>query len=197
MEQWVEAQRREEIEGIGIKDGLTLFWLRGTYGFTGPVEEVENVWGDITNNEIMFCPIPRDANGDGSYYITANSAGYTIIAGCDNPEGVALLASCDRFKILDPTVITVDKKQLIETYLWTDEMLDMYDHVHDLANGPNAVLVYNEGLGTTLDSVVNNCKEIGRLQTAKTWAQIKESYSEQLEYYVAELNESVEEFESK
>ena len=181
----------EEIEGVGIKDGLTLFWLRGTWAFTAPVAEINQVWGDIEAGELMFVPIPRDSEGDGNYYCTTRSNGYCMVKDGPNPEGVALLASCDRFKILDPTVISVDKKQLIEVYKWSEEMLDMYDHTHDLANGEYSVLVYDAGLGTQLDSTVNSCKELGRLQEAQTWASIREGYAERLEYYVNELNEEV------
>ena len=181
----------EEIEGVGIKDGLTLFWLRGTWAFTAPVAEINQVWGDIEAGELMFVPIPRDSEGDGNYYCTTKSNGYCMVKDGPNPEGVALLASCDRFKILDPTVVSVDKKQLIEVYKWSEEMLDMYDHTHDLANGEYSVLVYDAGLGTQLDSTVNSCKELGRLQEAQTWASIREGYAERLEYYVNELNEEV------
>ena len=181
----------EEIEGVGIKDGLTLFWLRGTWAFTAPVAEINQVWGDIEAGELMFVPIPRDSEGDGNYYCTTKSNGYCMVKDGPNPEGVALLASCDRFKILDPTVVSVDKKQLIEVYKWSEEMLDMYDHTHDLANGEYSVLVYDAGLGTQLDSSVNSCKELGRLQEAQTWASIREGYAERLEYYVNELNEEV------
>lgn len=186
-----------EVEGIGLKEGKTLFWLRGTWAFTAPVAEVNQVWGDIEAGELMFVPIPRDPNGDGNYYCTTKTNGYVMIADCDNPEGVALLASCDRFKVLDPTVISVDKKQLIEKYKWTQEMLDMYDLCHEMANGPYSVVVYDAGLGDKLDSVVNNCKELGRLTEAKSWAQVKESYSEQLKYYVDDINKQVEEYTAK
>lgn len=186
-----------EVEGIGLKEGKTLFWLRGTWAFIAPVAEVNQVWGDIEAGELMFVPIPRDPNGDGNYYCTTKTNGYVMIADCDNPEGVALLASCDRFKVLDPTVISVDKKQLIEKYKWTQEMLDMYDLCHEMANGPYSVVVYDAGLGDKLDSVVNNCKELGRLTEAKSWAQVKESYSEQLKYYVDDINKQVEEYTAK
>lgn len=53
------------------------------------------------------------------------------------------------------------------------------------------------GLGDKLDSVVNNCKELGRLTEAKSWAQVKESYSEQLKYYVDDINKQVEEYTAK
>ena len=166
-------------------------------GVSAPVAEVNQVWGDIEAGELMFVPIPRDPNGDGNYYCTTKTNGYVMIADCDNPEGVALLASCDRFKVLDPTVISVDKKQLIEKYKWTQEMLDMYDLCHEMANGPYSVVVYDAGLGDKLDSVVNNCKELGRLTEAKSWAQVKESYSEQLKYYVDDINKQVEEYTAK
>lgn len=186
----------EEIEGIGVKEGLTLFWVRGTWAFTGPLEEIAAVWGDIEAEELMFVPMPRDPQGDGNYYCTVKTGGYCLIQDCNNPEGVALLASCDRFKILDPTVITVDKKQLIEKYKWTDEMLDMYDHCHELANGDHTVVVYDAGLGSDLDGVVNSCKELGRLQDAKTWASVKESNSEKLTFYVDELNNKVADYDN-
>ena len=175
----------------------TLFWLRATWAFTAPVAEINQIWGDIEAGELMFVPIPRDPNGDGNYYCTTKTYGYVMIADCDNPEGVALLASCDRFKVLDPTVISVDKKQLIEIYKWNQEMLDMYDHCHELANGPYSIVVYDAGLGDKLDSVVNNCKELGRLSEAKSWAQVKESYSEQLKYYVDDINQQIAEYSAK
>lgn len=182
----------QEIEGVGIKEGLTLFWLRGTWAFTGTVEEMSQIWGDISEGELMFCPLPRGSEGDGNHYVTVKTSGYVIVEGAQNPEGVALLASCDRFKILDPTVVSVDRKQLEEIYLWTDEMLEMYGHVHDLANGDYTVVVYDAGLGDKVDAVVNSCKELGRLATASTWAQVKEANEEKMDYYVGLLNEDVD-----
>lgn len=44
-----------------------------------------------------------------------------------------LLSMCERFKILDPTVIDIDIKQLKEVYLWNQEMLDMNDICQQLA----------------------------------------------------------------
>ncbi len=124
------AGRNDHQAGAGLKEGLCLFYIATVDEFTGPVEEISAVWGDITENELMFVPLPRYQNGDGNYYLTSIPQGYMIVTGAQNPEGVALLASCERFKIIDPTVISIDRKQLKETYLWTDEMLDMYDHCY-------------------------------------------------------------------
>ncbi len=183
-----------EIQGTGIKEGLCLFFIVGTWGFTDTVENINQVWGDITQNEIMFCPLPRDDDGDGNYYCATNPLGYCIVQGAENPKGVALLASCDRFKILDPTVISIDKKQLMEIYMWTPEMLDMYDTCHDAANTEFVLTEYNDGLGENLDNTAGRCKRLGRVATAQTWAQVKEQYSDVIEFYVDELNTDVAEY---
>ncbi len=183
-----------EVQGTGIKEGLCLFFIVGTWGFTGTVEEVSAVWGDIEAGEIMFCPLPRDASGDGNYYCSVKPSGYCLIAGAENPEGVALLAACERFKILDPTVVSIDEKQLRETYMWTEEMLAMYDICHDAANSEFVSVEYNDGLGTKLANSAGECKRIGRKATAQTWAQLKEKYSEQIIYYVDELNTEIAEY---
>ncbi|MBQ8396062.1 MAG: extracellular solute-binding protein [Oscillospiraceae bacterium] len=183
-----------EVQGTGIKDGLCLFFIVGTWGFTGTVEEISAVWGDVTEGEVMFCPLPRDAAGDGNYYCSVKPTGYCIISGASNPEGVALLAACERFKVLDPTVVSIDEKQLRETYLWTEEMLEMYDICHAAANSEYVSVEYNDGLGIKLADSAGECKRIGRKATAQTWAQLKEKYSEQVIYYIEELNMEIAEY---
>ena len=184
-------------EGSGVKEGLTLFYIRGTWAFTGTVEEISNNWGDVSQGELMFVPMPRDPQGDGNYYIQANAAGYCIISGASNPEGVALFASCERFKVLDPTVVSIDRRQLEEKYLWTQEMLEMYDECKALAQkGENTLVEYGEGLGNRLYSVSDGMKTIARTAAANatTWAQSKESNGEKLQYYIDELNAQVAEY---
>ena len=186
---------RNDVEGGGVKEGLCLFYIVGTWGFTAPVEEVNAVWGDITENEIMFVPLPRDPNGDGNYYIGTKIGGFLMVSGATNPEGVALLAACNRFKTLDPTVISIDKRQLMETYLWTPEMLDMYDHCMELSETPYTVLNYGHGLGNKLyDIAIEQTMNLGRRQEAQTWAQAKEKNEEAIIYYVNELNNDVAEY---
>ncbi len=184
---------RNGTEGGGIKEGLCLFHIRGTYVFTGPVEEMSNIWGDIEAGELMFCPVPRDNNGDGKYYMNCNPNGYALIKGGENHEGAALLAACDRFKILDPTVISIDRRQLEETYLWTEEMLEMWDICYDIANNSDAI-IFSYNFGDKLNGYVSQFYDTAHGSSASTWAQLKESYGEPLEYYVEDLNAKVEEF---
>ncbi|MCD8006430.1 MAG: extracellular solute-binding protein [Oscillospiraceae bacterium] len=187
---------RNGIEGGGMKEGLLLFYIGGIDEIQGTVSEISAVWGDITEGEVMFCPLPRDPQGNGNYYTESNPSGYCIVANAANPEAVALLAACDRFKVLDPTVISVDEMQLRTTYKWTDEMLDMYDTVYNLAiNNDNVLVAYYEGMGDKLVSVVNNYIGGYHYENVSTWAQLKESYDDMLDYYIADLNSQIDAFD--
>lgn len=201
---WNGWTTRNGGNGAGVKEGLTLFWMVAPWGFTEPVEIMETTWGDIGADEVMFVPMPRDPNGDGKYYIDARPNGYALVNGAQNPEGVALLAMCERFKIIDPTVVSIDRRQLEETYLWTDHMLQMYDTCYDLANtGAGNIVIgygaYQDGgygpeIGEIVKAIEQNAQSVSR-QGAKSWAQLKEENSVKLEYYIDELNKSLEEFE--
>ncbi len=187
----------EEIQGVGVKDGLTLFFVVGVWGLQDTVEGMAQRWGDMENNEVMFVPIPRDSDGDGKYYVTTKTNGYCLVKGASNPEGAALFASCDRFKILDPTVVTIDRYQLEHTYLWTQEMLDMYDTVHELANsGDCALLNYGAGLGPQISDELSYFNNLGRAATESSWSQVKENHADTLQHYIDEFNEEVRSYES-
>ena len=186
---------RNGTNGAGMKDGKLLFYFCTIDTFTAPVEEISNVWGDITANELMFCPAPRDPNGDGGYYTECYPSGYCIVSGSDNPEGVVLFSSCERFKILDPTVVKIDLKQKKEIYLWTQEMLDMHETCYNLACSGNYIVPYDAGLGDKLSGVVDAFENNGHTQDATTWAQLKEANSEKLAYYLDELNDQLAEID--
>lgn len=186
------AGRNGFVYGSGTKEGLCLFWICDTSGFTMTVEEMNQIWGDIEAGEIMFVPLPRYENGDGVYYLNAIPSGYMICTGAENPDGAVLLASCERFKIVDPTVIDIDKKQLKETYLWTDEMLDMLDECNRLVQ-ENTIMYYTGDLGSGLDSTFSSLDwGINRSGASYSWAQLKETYGDRLDYYIDELNAQID-----
>lgn len=191
---WSRNGVRNGRDGGGIKEGLCLFWLRGSWAFTGPVAEISQVWGDITQNELMFAPLPRDENGDGNYYIDCVPSGYSLVSGAPNPEGVALMAACERFKIIDPTVISIDRKQLKEIYLWTDEMLEMWDACYALANSGHVVIDYEGGLGDKLSNSLGPLKSFATNNNPSTYAQIKEKHSERVNTYIEDLNAQIADF---
>ena len=190
------ANRNDAEYGAGIKDGLCLFWPCDRSGFTHPVEEINNVWGDIEAGELMFAPLPRYQDGDGIYYLNASPTGYMICSGATNPEGVALLSACDRFKILDPTVVDIDEKQLREVYKWSDEMLEMHDTCNRIV-AENPRMFYTGDLPTGIQDIYNNFDwNIRRSGASSTWAQLKEQHREAFDYYIEELNAIIDEYET-
>ena len=143
---------------------------------------------DMTAEECMFVPFPRYEDGDGNYYINSQPTGYMLCSGAPHPEGAALLASCMRFKVLDPTVIDIDRRMLKEVYLRTDEMLEMWDTCERLA-AENVRMFYTGNLQQNLRDAYDHLnRDIQRTGGANTWAQIKEKYSEQIDYYLEDLN---------
>ena len=185
-----------DAEGGGMKEGKTLFAMDPWYVFDEcrSAEEYDAIFGDIRAGELMIVPVPRDPNGDGEYYIDSKVKGYFLVLGAKNPEGVALLASCDRFKIIDPTVVSIDTRQLKEKKGWTDEMLTMYDDMYDIAHSHNTLFVFGEGLGNAsspVDSLYNYTRNGGDT----TWAQRKEQYADTLQYYLDELNVQIDTME--
>lgn len=190
------ANRNNAEYGAGVQSGQCLFWICDVKeGIKRPVDEVKSIWGDITEEEIMFAPLPRYQDGDGVYYLNAMPTGYMIIAGAKNADGAVLLASCDRFKIMDPTVVNIDKKQLKDKYLWTEEMLDMYDTCEDIMNA-NVRMFYTGNLPENLQRVYNTFDwNIRRSGGSSTWAQLKESNRDSLEFYIEDLNDLIANYE--
>ena len=83
-----------------------------------------------------------------TYYLESSPNGYCIIKSCKNPDGVALLVSCMRFKAIDPTVVDIDRKQLKEVYLWNQDMLDMHDYLQNLVDTSDYLIMsYDAGMG--------------------------------------------------
>lgn len=187
------STRNGGAEGAGMKEGLCLFWLRGTWTFTGPVDEIAPVWGDVANGELMFCPIPRDENGDENYYVDTKPSGICLIVGAQNPEGVGLYAACCRFKTIDPNVVDIDRKQLKEVYLWNEEMLTMYDTMYALAHAHSTVIDYEYGLGDVAD-VISDCQNITLTQNPTTWAQSKEANKDRIDNLLNILNSDIQNF---
>ena len=182
-----------EIDGGGLKEGATLFGMAGSFIMEERRDKAElnEKFGDMDAGEVMIVPVPRDPNGDGEYYIDSKPKGYCLIMNAPHPEAVALLAACDRFKIVDPTVINFDKKQLMEKKGWNKEMLDMWDEMYSIAHSHRAVVEYGEGLGTDLATRVDTMINFNRMGGEDSWAQRKEANKDTIEYYVEDLNTQI------
>ena len=186
---------RDNTTGAGMKEGLCLFEIENIGDIVGTVESISAVWGDITEGEVMFVPLPRYKESDGNYYLNAVPSGYMLVENASNPDGVALLAACVRFKIIDPTVIDIDEKQLREIYKWSDEMLEMRKTCYELVE-TNTRMYRNgnfiDSLNTAYNSIRDGIKSSN--SEAASWAQRKESYRDQLDYYIAEQNNIISDY---
>lgn len=191
------STRNGGAEGAGVKEGSCLFWPVGLYVLSGSGTTVETIgatWGDMKSEEIMFVPMPRDPNGNGEYYIQASPFAFVIINGAENPEGAALMCQCTRFKTMDPIVNQIDKRQLKEKLLWTDEMLDMRETCMKLANGEHPIVDYGDGMGQQLATISGDFMGLGTMRDAQSWAQLKEANSERLQHFIDLLNEDITNF---
>ena len=180
--------------GYRVKDGLTLFWPCDDEGFVRPVEELKRTFGDVTDGEFMICPLPRDPNGDGVYYLNAMPDAFNLIKGAPNPDGAVLLAMCTRFKIMDPTVVRIDRKQLREKYYWSDEMLEAWDECMKLVR-ENVRVYYTGNLTDNVEQLYNQF-DWGVMRTggANTYTQIREQNRDTLQYYLDELNDQIDSY---
>ena len=180
--------------GGRVKDGLCLFWFCDDEGLMMPVEELKQTYGDISEGEVMIAPLPRYQDGDGVYYLNSIPKAFNIINGAKHPDAAVLLAMCTRFKIMDPTVINIDRKQLKEKYLWTEEMLGVWDECNELAR-ENVRMFQTGNLPQNVSDIYNRFDwNIIRSGGATTWAQLKEQNRDSFEYYIEELNAMIDSY---
>ena len=190
--------------GAGVKDGLCLFYVIGEAFWTDracTIESLGKTWGDLTQHEFMFVPLPRDENGDGVYYCSSTfdniRGAMVIITDAPNPEGAALLASCIRFKDIDPIVRQIDEKQLKERLCYTDEMLEMSKECQRIADS-HFIIDYTgnlpDGLGEACYRLCQSMVRSG--MEGSSWAQLKEANRESFEYYIEELNTMIDDLEA-
>ena len=189
------ALRNSGTFGAGMKEGLCLFYVIGESFFEHSVEEVEAVWGAISEGEIMFAPLPRDPMGDGVYYSESSfedvKGACGIVNGASNPEGAALLATCIRFRVVDPTVKAIDERNKRQIYLWNDAMIEMSKECQEIADRHPLVDPIGN-LPTNLNNIADRLCGNGIARNASsTWAQLKEENADSLDYYIQDLNAEI------
>ena len=178
-------------EGGGMKEGVTLFAMGPSYILDEMTsrEQEEDIYGDMS--DVMVVPVPRDPNGDGVYYVDSVPKGYCLIREAPHPEAVALLAACERFKIVDPTVVRIDERQKKEKLGWNDEMLSMWHDMYEIAASQNTIVQYSD-LGD-VTTYIGNMTGFNQYDNPSTWAELKEANIDALIYSVDELNKELAE----
>lgn len=149
-----------------IGDGKTLFYPVGIWQLYQSNLEEFGETGDI-----MFVPIPKCPDTD-EYYSSITISAYALVAGAENPEGVAAFLECVRAETTSEESKIIGEKQLLDEYKWTQEMLDMHKSIQELCQ-KNPVIEFYNAINSDLYDLVNN--ETKRTYNeGASWTQIKE-----------------------
>ena len=192
------ARRDQDGGPCGMKEGKLLFYILGESFFQDTVENIEANFGAISEGELMFAPLPRDPLGDGNYYMASTFNDiygcYVIVNNARNPEGAALLSACIRFKVIDPIVSGIATRQLKETYLWSDDMISMSEECAKIA-AAHRVFDLGGNLPENLGNALNGISwAIARSSNPQSWGQLKEQYGDQIEFYIEQLNDMIDQY---
>lgn len=181
--------RGDGTTGLGMGTGLTLFYPAGAWAIENSPENV-TAFGSAADGEIMMCPMPRMDDSD-TYYVTCRVDGYFLIKNAPNPEGFAAYMNCRM--ATKNAAAEIGEKQLRESYMWDDKMMDMRAEIlrlcddHPLYDFSEAV---SEELSSTMLDVRQACVLTGG--GATTWTACVESYKAAVDYLIEEANNSIE-----
>ncbi len=176
--------------GDGLGSYLTLFIPTGLWAVEGDPEAVKLI-GKVTEdeNEIMFVPMPRDPDGD-TYYMGSRVNGYNICTGAPNPQGVAAYLDC--IQVMDEHSDEIYERTLRDTYLWTDEMIEMRKTCYDLC-AQNPVFDFQNGVSPELDAAMMDVSQYTMITGggAKTWTECVGEYEKKVQWLCDQANQNV------
>ncbi len=168
-----------------VGDGRTLFYPCGIWAL---YEADLSAYGEP--DEIMFVPMPRDPNAD-AYYLPSGVDAFAMCKGAPNPEGAAAYVECRLTSIIDPTAQEIAKKQYVEDYGWTEEMLEMWETTKELTNA-NPVIDMYAGVSQDMYDVVHNpIKDTS--YNGKEWATTRSEISGVVQMLLDDMNAQIAE----
>jgi len=182
-----EYEWKEHPERIG--EGKTLFYPVGTWQLYEPT--ISN-YGNP--GEIMFVPMPRDEQADAWYQsVEGGLDAYAMCKGAPNPDAVAAFIQCKLTANTDESVKEINKKQLVEDYGWTDEMVEMFDYASEITNA-NPIVDFYQGLNKdAYDLIHNPIKDASYNGT--DWYTTRETYNGAVQKIVDEMNTTLQELD--
>ena len=167
-----------------IGEGKTLFYPCGAWALYSSPDQWQAQFGE----NAMFVPMPKDPNAS-EYYIPCGLDGYVMVNGGKNPEGVAKFAACKRMTITNERANAIAREQLIADYGWRDDMCQMLDKVHALAQANPHYDFYNAvstDVSGILDSNENGIRAASKGQTQ--WSESVSAIYSAIDAYLAEYN---------
>ena len=193
VQNWIYEMYQKDLIAIGVGDygweakpqyigeGKLMFYPVGLYElYTTP-----DVWKAKYGEDAFFVPMPKDPESD-EYYVPAKMEAYSIVSGASNPEGVAKYLDCKRYLLLNEEARAVaDGAMFVDSYGWTQEMVDMKDSMEQLALD-NPVLDISRGVsadcGEILDSDLRNSAR------GKPWNETFDSTNPVVQKYIDKVN---------
>lgn len=172
-----------------IGEGKLLFYPCGLWTLMTEKDQ----WVETFGEEVMFVPVPRYEEAD-EYYIPCSVNAYLFVRGGDNPEGVAKYLDCMRFSKISEGAQELSDEQFMEDYEWTDEMIEMYNTLNDMALENPVFDLYN-GISSDVTDVLDS-SETGIRATSRgtsTWSEVVNSIYDQIQNFIDEANESQDE----
>ena len=165
--------------GTGLASGLTLFYPIGFWAIEDALS-VTAPFGDISQGEVMFAPVPCDKDSD-AQYIPSRVHGFCICKNAQNPEGVAAWLDCTRMAEADPKAKEITMEQLKNDYGWTDEMIEMRDRIYQMA-AEHPVFEFAQGVSTDISNMTDSIiKKTMHPQETASWTETVQSYKKKLD----------------
>lgn len=183
-----------ERNGAGLGEGKTLFIPIGIWGITATPDVVANDgFGDVEKGEVMFVPMP-DNTDNAPYYTSARINGYALCNFAPNPEAFAAFMNCKRACVMDESIQQINKDQMRDSYKWSDEMIEMYDTICDMALA-NPVFEFHQGvndeLATLFANTITSATMMETDEGYKSWTVVVEENFDRVEFFVNEANTKV------
>ncbi|MDO5558850.1 MAG: ABC transporter substrate-binding protein [Oscillospiraceae bacterium] len=169
-----------------VGEGKELFYPCGLWALYKSSDQWKKTFGE----EAFFVPMPKDPQAD-TYYIPSNIDGYLMVSGGHNPDGVVKYANCKRATLLNKDLNKVGEQMCIDSYGWTQEMLDMRANLDKLA-ADNPVFDFYMGVSSdvadTLDSGETGIR--ASLQHGTSWAETVSACYNVIDALVEDANNS-------
>ena len=180
--------RGDGTTGYGLGTYETLFIPVGLWALELPAEKTEP-FGDVEAGEIMFCPMPKDPDGD-KYYVSTRFEGYVMCRDAPNPEGLGAFLNCSMV-CLDSTQ-NIKEETFLNEYKWTQEMVDMRREILDLCK-TNYVFNISSGISSEMNAALQNVTQATMVTggNSETWTECKEEYGNMINFYLKEMNEKL------
>lgn len=170
-------------------EGKELFLLWGTWGISG---DPSTWWCGIKPENVGIAPVPSPADSDP--WQSATMAGYALLKGASNPQGVALFAECDIVANNDEGAIAVADRKKMDDSGWSEDLIAREKEINALAA---KYPVYELATGCSQDIAAYTTEGGSNVGTRAAyhgtdWATTRESLADPIGLMVSEVNNELQ-----